>query len=83
MRAFSPTPGAWCELAGERVRVLAAELAAAGATAPPGTALDDSLTFACGSGALRLLRLQRAGGKAMEALDYVRGRAVPAGTVLA
>ncbi len=83
VRAFSPSPGAWCELAGERVRVLAAEVAAAGATAPPGTALDDSLTLACGSGALRLLRLQRAGGKAMEALDYVRGRAVPAGTVLA
>jgi len=83
VRAFSPSPGAWCELAGERVRVLAAEVAAAGATAPPGTALDDSLTLACGSGALSLLRLQRAGGKAMEALDYVRGRAVPAGTVLA
>jgi len=83
VRAFSPTPGAWCELAGERVRVLAAALAAPRAAAPPGTALDDSLTLACGSGALRLLRLQRAGGKAMEAADYVRGRPVPARTVLA
>ena len=82
VRAFSPTPGAWCELAGERVRVLAAEASAGTAGAMPGTALDDRLAIACGEGALRLLRLQRAGAKALDAAAFLRGRPVPAGTVL-
>ena len=82
VRAFSPTPGAWCALAGERVRVLAAEPMAGRADAEPGTALDDRLKIACGEGALRLLRLQRAGAKPLDAQAFLSGRPVPAGTVL-
>ena len=48
----------------------------------PGTALDDSLRVACGTGALRLLRVQAPGRAAMPADAFLRGRPVPAGTIL-
>jgi methionyl-tRNA formyltransferase len=47
-----------------------------------GTALDDRLTIACGDGAVRILQLQRAGGKAMSAEEFLRGTPLPAGTRL-
>jgi methionyl-tRNA formyltransferase len=82
VRAFAPVPGAWCELAGARVRVLAAETHPNAVGARPGTLLDERLTIATAAGALRLLRLQRAGGTAMAAADYLRGTVLAAGTVL-
>jgi methionyl-tRNA formyltransferase len=39
----------------------------------PGVVLDDDMTVACGEGAVRLLRLQREGRAAGEALDVSRG----------
>ena len=48
----------------------------------PGLVLDDRLLIACGEGAVRLIRLQREGRAAMDADDFLRGRALPAGTVL-
>jgi methionyl-tRNA formyltransferase len=83
VRAFSPSPGAWCELQGERIRVLAAESIASKKKAAPGTVLDERLNVACVKGGLRLLRVQRAGGKPMEADAFLRGRPVSAGTMLA
>ena len=80
VRAFAPTPGAFFEVAGERYRVLAARAVPGGGE--PGTAIDDGLTIACGEGAVRLLRLQRAGRPAMDAAALLRGRAIPAGTRL-
>ena len=47
-----------------------------------GSVLDDALTVACGSGAVRLLRLQKAGGKPMLADDFLRGTKVSVGTRL-
>jgi methionyl-tRNA formyltransferase len=80
VRAFAPTPGAWFELEGERYKVLAAEIAdGAGA---PGTVLDEDLTIACGSGALRPSTVQRAGRPAMATPELLRGRPVPVGTNL-
>lgn len=81
VRAFAPFPGAWFELGGERIKVLKAEVAPDVGAA--GTTLDDALTIACGSGALRLLRVQRAGKPVMHAADFLRGKEVPAGTRLA
>jgi methionyl-tRNA formyltransferase len=81
VRAMSPRPGAWCLIEGERVRVLAAEPVEG--SGPPGALLDAQLTVACGTGALRLLRLQRAGGKPMDAETFLRGRPLLPGTVLA
>jgi methionyl-tRNA formyltransferase len=84
IRGLSPAPGAWTEIAGERVRVLACrpETAQGPSGATPGTALDDALLIACGTGALRLLRLQRPGRAETAAADFLRGFAVPAGSRL-
>lgn len=80
VRGLAPFPGAWFELGEERVKLLLAELAdGAGA---PGTVLDDDFTIACGDGAIRPLRLQRAGKPVLERAEFLRGRAVAAGTVL-
>lgn len=84
IRGLSPFPGAWFEMQiggkAERVKVLASEQASGMGEA--GSALDDALTVACGSGAVRLVRLQKAGGKPMSASDFLRGTPVSAGTRL-
>ena len=82
VRALAPAPGAWCAIAGERVKVREAELVADGAGAPA-TVLDGALAVACGTGALRLLRLQRAGRRAMAADAFLRGFPIAPGTRLA
>ncbi len=80
IRGLSPFPGAWCAIGGERVKLLLSEVAeGAGA---PGTVLDDLLTVACGSGAVRIIELQRAGRAAAPAEAVLRGFPVPVGSVL-
>ncbi len=87
IRGLSPFPGAWFELpvAGkpERVKVLASALVDESTAHPAGTVLDDALAIACGKGAVRLLRLQKAGGKPLDAADFLRGTPVAPGQVLA
>jgi methionyl-tRNA formyltransferase len=79
IRGLSPFPGAWCEYKGERLKVLFAEpVAGRGA---PGEVLDDTLTVACGEGALKLLRVQRAGRGPMNAGDLLRGFPIPRGAM--
>jgi methionyl-tRNA formyltransferase len=39
----------------------------------PGAVLDDALTIACGERAVRLVEVQRAGGKPLKASDFLRG----------
>jgi methionyl-tRNA formyltransferase len=80
VRAFAPYPGSWFELDGERIKVLRAR--AIGVNGADGTVLDDQLTIACGQAAIRPLTVQRAGRPAMATEDFLRGRPVPAGTVL-
>lgn len=87
VRGLAPSPGAWFELAAggrpERVKLLTTGLADIHMhRAVPGTALDDGLTIACGEGAIRLLTLQKAGGKPLSAADFLRGTPVPQGTVI-
>lgn len=82
VRAFQPLPGAWCEAAGSRIKVLAARVLS-GAGQAPGTVVDDALTVACGEGALRLERVQREGKAPADAAAFLRGFAVPAGSRLA
>jgi methionyl-tRNA formyltransferase len=81
VRGLAPFPGAWFELEGERVKLLLAEEAPG--EGQPGTVLDDDLTIACGTAALRPLRLQRAGKPAMDREQFLRGRPVASGTPLA
>ena len=80
VRAFAPAPGAWFGHGGERFKVL--ECAVVPGGGPPGTALDDRLTIACGEDALSLGHLQRQGRGAMTADALLRGWSCPAGTVL-
>jgi methionyl-tRNA formyltransferase len=83
VRALNPWPGTIFVHQGEAIRVLGAEPADVGATASPGAVLDDGPTIACGGGtALRLTMLQRAGRAALPAAEFLRGFALPVGTVL-
>lgn len=81
IRAFAPAPGAWFEYQGERCKVLAADLAEG--SGAPGDVLDDQLTVACGSGAIRPTLVQRAGRPVMATADLLRGWAIGAGASLA
>lgn len=80
IRGLSPFPGAWCEMEisgrAERVKLLRSQIA--GGSGPSGSMLDDQLTIACGDGAVRIVTLQKAGGKALAASDFLRGSQVTA-----
>ncbi|MGP1354188.1 MAG: methionyl-tRNA formyltransferase [Parasphingopyxis sp.] len=80
VRAFNPVPGAFFEHDGERFKVLAAEIS--GRSGDTGAVLDDALTIACGKGAIRPTRIQRAGKGAMDTAELLRGYPIPAGTKL-
>ncbi len=81
VRAFSPSPGAWFEAKGERIKLLEAAIGP-DATGKPGEVLDDSLDIACGVGLIRPLKLQRAGRSAMAPSDLLRGFPITEGTIL-
>lgn len=85
IRGLSPFPGAWfeAEIAGrpERIKVLGSELAEG--TGMPGGVLTEDLVIACASGAVRLTKLQKAGGKLLASADFLRGTPIAPGTVLA
>lgn len=81
IRGLSPFPGAWCEVViggrPERLKVLRSILGeGAGA---PGAILDDRLTVACGEGSVRVLEVQRAGGRPLTASEFLRGAKLVAG----
>jgi len=80
IRGLSPFPGAWFEIGGVRVKALRTTKGEGKGT--PGTVLDNSLTIACGDGAVRLTQVQRAGRQPMAAEEFLRGTAVKAGVVL-
>lgn len=65
IHGLSPFPGAWCSLAGSRVKILKAQAV--------DHAMDDPLTFACGRGAIKFLLLQREGKGVMDAATFLRG----------
>jgi methionyl-tRNA formyltransferase len=80
IRGLSPFPGAWTQANGERLKLFYAEPVSGSGL--PGVTLDGALTVACGDGAVKLLKVQRAGGKAMDADALLKGFAVPCGTQL-
>ena len=80
IRGLSPFPGAWTLIGRDRVKCLASETA--DGQGEPGTTLDNALTVACGRGAVRILRAQRAGRGAQQAAEFLRGTPVPKGTKL-
>jgi methionyl-tRNA formyltransferase len=88
VRAFNPAPGAWFEFAGERYRVLAADILpidrglSVDGNDSAGLVLDNHLTITCGDGAIRPNIIQRAGKPAMPITEFLRGNAIPTGTKL-
>jgi methionyl-tRNA formyltransferase len=80
LRAFQPWPGAEAIVDGERLRIHAARPLPLEHRQPPGTVLAASragLDIACSKGALRLLRVQRDGGRPIAIGDYLNARAQP------
>jgi len=80
VRAFAPSPAAWFDANGERIKLLEAE--ATDGSGASGEVLDDHLTIACGSGAIRPIKVQRAGRAPMSAEELLRGFAIAKGTIL-
>ncbi|ESZ36631.1 methionyl-tRNA formyltransferase [Mesorhizobium sp. M0514] len=86
IRGLSPFPGAWCEadIGGrtERLKLLRSTLSEGTLSESMGESggiLDDRLTVACGSGAVRLVEVQRAGGKPAAAKEFLRGAKIEKG----
>ncbi len=90
VRALTPWPGCWFDVGAERIKVLSAEPAEPAAlgeavdasAAVPGTLLDDRLTVACADGAVRLTRVQRPGKAPVDGAAFLRGFALPVGSVI-
>ncbi len=80
IRGIAPFPGAWTMIEGERVKLLSSHVAKG--SGAPGEVLDDALTVACGTGAVQLTRLQRAGRGAQGSGEFLRGWPVEPGTRL-
>jgi methionyl-tRNA formyltransferase len=74
IRGLSPFPGAWCEIAGERVKLLRSRVV--NGAGPPGHVLS-GFTIACGDGAVEVLSAQRHGKRAMETVELLRGYTLP------
>ena len=80
IRALSPSPGAFFEHKGERIKILYAENDEG--TGVPGTVIDEQLTIACGSGTILPMLIQRPGRSPMSPEELLRGFTIPAGTIL-
>ena len=80
IRAFNPVPGAFFEHDGQRYRIHSADIVRGEGDA--GTVIDESLTIACGAGAIRPFLIQRAGKPVMKLDDFLRGNAIARGARL-
>lgn len=75
IRGLSPFPGAWCEIGGERIKLLNSALADGHGV--PGTHLGD-FRIACGDAAVQITRAQRPGKRPMDTKDILLGLTLPA-----
>ena len=80
INAFNPTPGAFFEFMGERIKVLGAEVVPG--SGPPGMVADNWLKIACGERAIRPTYVQRAGRSQMHSSELLRGFPIPKGAQL-
>lgn len=82
VRGLNPFPGAWFDVDGQRLKVLAGTVVESNSNAAVGTTLSDQLLIQCGQNAYQVTRAQRAGKGAMDIADLMRGMTIPAGTKL-
>ncbi|MBL0942203.1 MAG: methionyl-tRNA formyltransferase [Alphaproteobacteria bacterium] len=80
VRALNPWPGVWFEYQNARIKILKAQIAENPQNAAPGTILDKNFTVACGQDALKLLEIQKAGGRILEGQAFLNGQPIPKGT---
>ena len=80
VRAFTPVPGAFFEVQGERIKVHAAKIGEL--SGEPGTVLDHGLAIACAEGSIIPAIVQRAGRGPMTTSELLRGFVIPVGTAL-
>jgi methionyl-tRNA formyltransferase len=80
VRAFAPSPGAWFEANGERIKLLEAQ--AIDLVGGVGKVLDDDLTIGTGDGSIRALKVQRAGRAPMSPKELLRGFPIAEGAIL-
>ena len=90
IRAFTPWPGAFTHLpaapAPLLLKIWRAEIESNACPGAPGEILQadkTGLVIACGTGALRVLELQREGGRRLPAADFLAGPPLPVGLTLA
>ena len=83
VRGLNPAPGAWFEVAGERVKILAADVLPFTFPGGEGVTVDAALTIGCGDGALRPTLVQRAGRGVTSAEELLRGFPIRSGTHVA
>jgi methionyl-tRNA formyltransferase len=80
VRAFNPWPVAWCDINGERTRIWLAAHEQRGHDQAPGTVLatdKSGIEIATGVQVLRLLELQRPGGRRLSAAEYLNAKTLP------
>jgi len=80
VRAFNPWPVAWCDIKGERTRIWSAALEPRAHDSSPGTVLaadKDGIAVATGSQVLKLLEVQKPGGRRVSAAEYLNANSLP------
>ena len=80
IRGLSTFPGAWCEIDGERVKLLGSKIVEG--KGEPGRVLDDRFTIACSTGAVRVTEAQRAGKSRLASGAYLRGNPIARGSLI-
>ena len=82
IRALNPWPGTFTYQGTDRLKILEAHPEETTLQETPGTLLDHHLLVACGSGALRITKLQKQGGKPLAARDFLNGHPLTSGNLL-
>ncbi len=80
INAFSPNPGSWFDLNGNRIKIIKAKKVMCKGI--PGTILDDNLTIACSKNAIRIIELKKESKQKMTADEFLRGNKIKTGQSL-
>lgn len=82
IRGMNPWPGTCFLHEGNEIKLFEASVVSLNHHLKPGTVINDQLLIACGQDALQIKRLQKSGGKALSAQDFLRGYQMPQGVIL-
>jgi len=80
INALNPSPGAWFNFQGSRIRILEARVI--NLKGKPGEIVDKNFSIACSDKAIQILELQKAGKKIMKTKDYLMGNKITIGDIV-